>query len=301
MAHDPDHFNSDATMPSSTSVIDLHSHVIADDAVRYPLAPMGGKQSDWSKERPVNGAAMLDAMAEAGIAKSVLVQASTCYGHDNSYVQASVAAHPAQFAGVFSVDMLADDAIDKIRYWMDAGLSGVRVFIAGHTAADHSVRLDDPRAFAAWTYISEQRIPICVQLRADGLPQLETLLQRFPEAIVLLDHFARPQLEGGAPYDAAASLFALARNKNLYFKFTTHNVREAKAGKSTQAEFVRKMVDTFGAHRIAWGSNYPASPGSLKELLAEAMTATATLTSEERDWIYSGTARALYPVLNLAT
>ncbi|MEY5022272.1 MAG: hypothetical protein RIS72_847, partial [Pseudomonadota bacterium] len=32
-------------------VVDSHSHVIADDPVRYPLAPMGGKQSDWSKER----------------------------------------------------------------------------------------------------------------------------------------------------------------------------------------------------------------------------------------------------------
>jgi predicted TIM-barrel fold metal-dependent hydrolase len=64
-------------------VVDSHSHVIADDPVRYPLAPMGGKQSDWSKERPVNGFGMAQAMKEAGVAKSVLVQASTCYGHDN--------------------------------------------------------------------------------------------------------------------------------------------------------------------------------------------------------------------------
>ena len=94
-------------------IVDLHSHVIADDATRYPLAPMGGKQSDWSKERPVNDTAMLAAMQQAGVAKSVLVQASTCYGHDNSYVQASVAAHPQVFAGVFSVDMMAADAIAK--------------------------------------------------------------------------------------------------------------------------------------------------------------------------------------------
>ena len=65
-------------------VVDSHSHVIADDPVRYPLAPMGGKQSDWSKERPVNGAGMALAMKDAGVTKSILVQASTCYGHDNS-------------------------------------------------------------------------------------------------------------------------------------------------------------------------------------------------------------------------
>jgi hypothetical protein len=43
---------------------------------------------------------MLAAMDEAGIERSVLVQASTCYGHDNSYVADAVAAHPDRFAGV---------------------------------------------------------------------------------------------------------------------------------------------------------------------------------------------------------
>lgn len=284
-------------MTISLPIVDLHNHVISDDPARYPLAPMGGKQSDWSKERPVNGDAMLSAMAQAHVAKSVLVQASTCYGHDNSYVQACVAAHPDQFAGVFSVDMSAPDAIDKIQYWVSGGLSGVRVFVAGHTAADRTVRLDDPRSFAAWEYITQQRIPICVQLRADGLGQLQVLLERFPEAIVLLDHFARPELSDGAPYAAAKELFALSRYKNLHFKFTTHNVRESKMGLSTQAQFARAMVDTFGAHRIAWGSNFPASAGSLKSLLAEAMEATTSLTAEEQEWIYSRTAHALYPVL----
>ncbi len=278
-------------------IVDLHSHVIADDAARYPLAPMGGKQSDWSKERPINGSAMLAAMQQAGVAKSVLVQASTCYGHDNRYVQDSVAAHPDVFAGVFSVDMMAADAIVHIQKWMEAGLSGARVFIAGHTAADHSVRLDDPQAFEAWDYIQAQRIPMCVQLRADGLPQLETLLNRFPKAVVLLDHFARPQLEAGAPFAEAQALFALARYENLHFKFTTHNVRESKLGQSTQSQFARQVVDTFGAHRIAWGSNFPASAGSLQDHLNEALQATAALTSSECEWIFSRTAHALYPRL----
>ncbi len=288
-------------MSITLPIVDLHNHVIADDALRYPLDPVGGAPSGWSQERPVNAAGMLEAMAQAGVAKSVLVQASTCYGHDNSYVQASVAASPDQFLGVFSVDMQATDAIEKIQSWMRAGLSGARVFVAGHTAADRSIRLDDPKAFDAWAYISDNAIPICVQLRADGLPQLEVLLNRFPKAVVLLDHFARPELEGGAPYDAAKALFALARYENLYFKFTTHNVRESKTGRSTQAQFARAVVDTFGAQRIAWGSNFPASSGSLKDLLNEAMEATASLTLKEQEWIYSRTAHALYPALNKLT
>jgi predicted TIM-barrel fold metal-dependent hydrolase len=180
---------------------------------------------------------------------------------------------------------------------MAAGLSGVRVFIAGHTAADHSVRLDDPRAFPAWEYISEQQIPICVQLRADGLPQLEVLLTRFPKARVLLDHFARPVLEDGPPYAMASGLFKLARFENLHFKLTTHNVRESREGNATQASFARAVVDAFGAHRIAWGSNFPASKGSLAQLLQDAMECTASLSADEQAWIYSRTAFSLYPAL----
>jgi predicted TIM-barrel fold metal-dependent hydrolase len=285
------------TKPFPFEVVDMHSHVIAADAARYPLAPMGGKQSEWSKERPVSGEGMLSAMQQAGVAKSVLVQASTCYGHDNSYVRDCVAANPRQFVGVFSVDMLAPDAIANIQKWIKAGLSGVRVFIAGHTAADHSVRLDDPLAFAAWEYISEQQIPICVQLRADGLPQLQVLLEHFPKARVLLDHFARPVLEDGPPYLLAASLFKLARFDNLHFKLTTHNVRESREGKATQASFARAVVDAFGARRIAWGSNFPASKGTLAQLLQDAMECTASLTGDEQAWIYSRTAHALYPAL----
>ncbi|WP_246013023.1 amidohydrolase family protein [Pigmentiphaga humi] len=286
-------------MPSAkpTSIIDLHTHVIAPDQAAYPLAPLAGKQSDWSRERPVARDGMLAAMDEAGIAQAALVQASTCYGHDNRYVADSAAARPDRFIGVYSIGLTAPDAVERIDHWHGLGLHGMRVFIAGHTAADQGARLDDPLGFPAWERAQELDIPVCVQLRAPGLPQLENILERFPGVRVLLDHFARPPVEDGAPYAAAESLFRLARHSRLFFKLTTHNVRESKLGRATQASFMRKVVDTFGASRIAWGSNFPASAGSLAALLQEALDATASLSAEEREWIFHRTARAIYPAL----
>src|SRR5262245_34248860 len=220
---------------------------------------------------------MLAAMDEAGIERAVLVQASTCYGHDNSYVADSVAAHPDRFAGVFSVDMLAADAPQSIGQWLGRGLRGLRVFIAGHTTAQ-DVRLDDPRSFAAWQCAVDAGIPVCVQMRTPQLPQLETLLREFPGARIVLDHMAR---------DDGRNLFPLARYPNLFLKFTTHNVRDA-------AISLRKILDAFGARRIAWGSNYPASEGSLAGLLVEAKQAVSGLPAADQDWIFSGTAKSLY-------
>jgi predicted TIM-barrel fold metal-dependent hydrolase len=273
--------------------IDIHPHVIATDERRYPRAPLGGRQSDWSRERPVSAEQMLAAMDEAGIERSVLVQASTCYGHDNSYVADAVAAHPQRFAGVFSVDVLAPDAPERIRYWTARGLSGLRVFIAGHTTAQEA-RLDDPRSFPAWQCAVEAGLPICVQVRAPGLSQLEALLQRFPQARVILDHMARPVVDDGPPYAAAAGLFALARHENLLLKLTTHNIRDASKGKATPQSFLERVVKTFGAPRIAWGSNFPAAEGKLAALLADARQALAALSETEREWIFSRSAKNLY-------
>ncbi|HEY6241524.1 MAG TPA: amidohydrolase family protein [Burkholderiales bacterium] len=280
-----------------SAVIDIHPHVIAADAKRYPLDPLSGQQSEWSRERPVSFERMIAAMDEAGIAKAALVQASTCYGHDNSYIADAVAAHPARFTGVFSVDVLRRDAPERIDYWTSRRLTGLRVFIAGHTAAAKDAKLDDPRAFPAWERAEETGIPVCVQLRAGGLPQLQTMLERFPGVRIVLDHMARPAIDDGPPYASAAGLFRLARFGNLYLKLSTHNVRESRADRAAPESFFARVVAEFGASRIAWGSNYPASEGTLAGILAEARSALAALAKPDRDWIFSGTAQALYPAL----
>src|SRR3974377_140815 len=110
------------------TVIDIHPHIIASDTQRYPLAPLGGHQSDWSRTPPVATEQMIAAMDQAGVAKAALVQASTCYGHDNAYVADAVAAHPDRFTGVFSADLVAPDAVDAMAHWIKMGLTGMRLF-----------------------------------------------------------------------------------------------------------------------------------------------------------------------------
>src|SRR6185312_10707141 len=106
---------------SVTMIVDIHPHVISTDNVRYPLQPLGGTQSTWSRDRPTPYEKMIASMDEAGVAKSVIVQASTAYGHDNSYVAEAIAAYPKRFSGVFSVDMLAPDNVDKMKLWLSKG------------------------------------------------------------------------------------------------------------------------------------------------------------------------------------
>ena len=277
--------------------IDIHPHVISTDTERYPNAPVGGHKSDWSRERPVSVEQMITAIDQAGIAKSALVQASTCYGHDNSYIADAVTAHPNRFTGVFSVDVLAPDAPEKIRYWVGRNLTGMRLFTAGSTMPNQADWVDDPRSFPAWECASELKIPVCMQMTMKALPQLIRMLERFPKVRVILDHLAKPTLSDGPPYTDATDVFRLADYKNLYLKLTPRTVAEAQNGKASHATFFPLLVSRFGASRIGWGSNYPASKGTLTELLKVSRTALSVLSVEDRDWIFAGTALTLYPVL----
>jgi predicted TIM-barrel fold metal-dependent hydrolase len=280
-----------------SQIVDIHPHIIADDTTRYPLAPLGGHQSDWSRTRPVTTGQMLAAMDKAGVAKAAIVQASTCYGHDNSYVADAVAAHPKRFTGVFSVDVLSPDAPERMRHWVKRGLTGMRLFTIGSTMPDQASWLDDPKTYPAWECAAELGLSICLQMSPKAFPEMLRMIQRFPKVRIILDHMARPNIEDGPPYTAAESLFALAKFPQVYLKVTERNFTQSRKGKATPETFFPKVVSVFGASRLAWGSNYPSSEGSLPELVAMAKSGLACLSPAEQDWIFARTAQDLYPAL----
>ena len=278
-------------------IIDIHPHVIATDTTRFPLQPLGGTQSTWSRDRPTTHDMMIEAMDQAGVAKSAIVQASTAYGHDNSYVAEAIAKYPKRFTGVFSVDVLAADAVDKMKHWLARGFSGMRLFTTGSTMPGQATWFDDLRTYPAWQYAGDAGVPVCMQMTPQGFPQLRGLLERFPKVKIILDHLARPVLVEGPPFEADREFFALARYPNVYLKLTPLNVSPVDWGKASPQSFFGELIKCYGANRIAWGSNFPATAGTLKEILGKAQDALRFAGAADRDWIFGGTALELYPKL----
>jgi predicted TIM-barrel fold metal-dependent hydrolase len=198
---------------------------------------------------------------------------------------------------MWSIDVLADDAVTQMQRWLDAGLSGLRLFTTGSTMPGQAGWLDDERSFPVWEYAEHQGVSICLQMTAKGIPALLNMLARFPKIRVLLDHLARPELAGGPPYDAAEPLFSLASHEGVYLKLTNRTIAEASRGASTPAAFFPRVLDAFSANRIAWGSNFPAAEGALPQLLADARESLSMLPVDAQQAIFGGTARAVYPVL----
>src|SRR5262249_46440418 len=136
-----------ARMPSN--IVDIHPHIVSADTMRYPVTPIGGTQSEWSKERSVTMEQLVAAMDEAEVGKAAIVHSSTTYGFNNDYVVDAVAAHPKRFTGVFSVNVTQPDAPERMRYWVSKGMSGMRIYARGSTIKEAWLSLEDPVTFPA--------------------------------------------------------------------------------------------------------------------------------------------------------
>ena len=280
-----------------SSIIDIHPHIVSPDTKKYPLDPLGGTQSTWSTERPTTYQQLLAAMDEAGVAKAAIVHSSTAYGYDNSYVADAVEAVPQRFTGVYSIDVLAPDAVKTFDYWLGRGCTGMRLFTTGSTLPNQATFFVDPKADPFWEHAQARNIPVCMQMKKEGIPLLRQVMDRFPKITMILDHFSRAPFEDGPPYAKAQALFDLAKYKQVYLKVTPINVTPKSWGNGAPDSFFGKIIDVFGAERIAWGSNFPNSVGSMKEILTAAQKAFSSAKASDQDWIFGKTAQMLYPVL----
>ena len=85
---------------------------------------------------------------------------------------------------------------------------------------------------------------------------------------------------------------------NLYIKFSILNEDALrKTGGSRQV--LETLVETFGARRMMWGSNFPATyDRPYKEIVDRCREALAVLPESDQHWILGETALAIWPQLH---
>jgi predicted TIM-barrel fold metal-dependent hydrolase len=291
-------------------IVDTHVHVVSDDQQKYPRKMDGaqigsievalgkaitpGAPGEWVQD--MTAETLLSLKAQTGIDKTVLVQPYSAYKYDNNYTADCAAKYPDRFTSVCILDPTQSDAPDQLTYWVkQRGMRGIRLFTTTET---EGTWLDDPRTFPVWERAASLGIPICIMALFHQIPRVRTVLERFPNVTVALDHLAVPLLSDGSPYDSVQPLFELVRFPNLYLKFSSVSLYAARKGKSTPKEFFTKLVDIFGAKRLMWGSNFPATyDRSLKDQFDLATQELLFLPQEDQRWIFGETALTLWPML----
>jgi L-fuconolactonase len=270
-------------------IIDTHVHVVSPDEARYPLNPTN-VSGPWYREAPCSAERLLEQMDEAGVARAVLVQPIGAYAHDCAYAADSAASRPDRFAGVCSVDPDARDPVATLDHWVrERGMRGIRLFALSRGAS----WLAEPRTFPLWERAAALGARVVVTIFAHQLPELDTVLRRFPEVPVALDHCGFPALTG-EPWAEAAPLFALAAHANLHLKVSSYVLESAeKAGDARS--FVARLVEHYGAERMLWGSDYSQTHDRpYAGLVALGRHAFSELPPEQQAECLGGTAERLW-------
>jgi L-fuconolactonase len=278
--------------------IDTHVHVVSDDLDRYPLDPPDvvvppgvdpeSIRVPWFEDRPVSGEELLKEMDAAGVDGAVLVQAYSAYRYDNTYAVDCARAHPDRFKAAVIVDV-RDDPVSAVDYWVGRqGAAAIRLFLQQDSADWLLTAESEP----AWEAIASTGSVVFLALFRHQLGMLPEVLKRHRHLKFVVDHCGFPDLSGGPGYPNAKELFALSEDPNLYLKLSTQVLKGV--GRKAQ-EVTGMLVDTFGATRVMWGSDYPASSdGSYRPSVELGRRACAGLSEQDRLQVLGATAAGLW-------
>lgn len=276
-------------------MIDTHTHVIGADRARYPIVPPDGlPRLNWFEEHPVAADDLLASMDAGGVHGAVLVQAKGAYGFDNSYAADARAVAPHRLVNASIIDMEAPDRLDRLRYWAEErGMLGTRLFDI--PSSDPSW-LADPATAEVLAAAASMGVRVGLCVLAGRIPLVGSLLTLAPDLPVALDHCGFADLTGPPPHEAAAALFALARNPNLRLKVTTTLLHPALQAGADPCRLIEHLSEVFGVERLMWGSDYPQHHTEpYPELVSLARHACSGLSASEQRRFLSGTAAELWP------
>jgi len=229
-------------------IVDTHAHVYHEDEQTYPM-----KETPY---RPPVGTGTIEHLRreaeENGIHRGVLVQTGSAYGWDNRLLGDVAAAHRAWTVGVCTLDPEAvESAAELARLVEGYNVKGLRMEAASSGFFhEGSARL--------WAAARELNAVICAHVRRTYLGELATLLERFPEVPVVLDHCAYPEAIRGAEDETGQEVCRLARFGQLRVKltFAVTSSQEGYPFRDTHP-LLRGIIAAFGPERCMWGSDFP--------------------------------------------
>jgi len=242
---------------------------------------------------------LADALARHDITQTVLVQAAATV-EETEYLLGIADATPSVAAVVGWVDFEDPEHLHHLRRLAKhPKFVGVRPMIQDIADADWMLRDDVQWAFEAVTALD-------LSFDALGFPRhlgnFLRLSRRYPDMRVVIDHCMKPQIRDYGPRSQeferwADGMAQLADGTRAFCKLSGL-VTEASADWNieTLEPYAAHVLAVFGADRVMWGSDWPVCQlrASYANWHDAAISLTNSLTDEDRDQVFGGTASRFY-------
>ncbi len=270
-------------------IIDTHAHIYSPDEKTYPTRsdpyrPPAGKGTPQGLQAE---------MKAAGVDRAMLVQTTTFYNWDNSFVR-DVGAKAGQWARtVVTLDPEHPHSPDILyALYHRANARAIRTYPVQGGPYDH------PGNRRLWAMARELGMTVNVLIsKAAYAEEVARLTRDFPTVNAVLDHCIA--LDVKQEFDVRVSrVVELARFKNLHAKLTY-----LATGSAEQFPFrdmhpaTRKFIEAYGPDRCVWGSDYPTElwcPKVTYKQHLELFQGHLGLSKGEQEAILGGTAWRLW-------
>jgi L-fuconolactonase len=231
----------------------------------------------------------------AGITSSVLVQAAPTLAETRSLLD--IAEESGGFVrGVVGwVDLDADDAIATLESLAsDPLFKSVRPMLQDLPDNEWILR---PEVQATLAALPSLGVRFDALVKPAQLPALLTMLERNPDLDVVIDHGAKPDIARGA-WEPWANLMRIAAAHPRVHCKLSGLVTEAGSQWTvdTLRPYVDRLLESFGAGRMLWGSDWPVVElaGGYRRWREATGVLLAPLDPSERDAILGENARRFY-------
>lgn len=181
------------------------------------------------------------------------------------------------------------------RYAAHPGLRGVRHWLGASHDLDYMFRAELQRGVAL---LAGTGLSFDLMLWPPQLATIPTFVDRYPNQVFILDHFAKPYIRARELEPWRSQLRELARRPNVYCKVSgLATEADWQAWQPAQlAPYLETALEAFTPQRLMFGSDWPVCTLVTSYVRWADLIASwaGKLSSTERDRILGGTALEVY-------
>jgi predicted TIM-barrel fold metal-dependent hydrolase len=286
----------------SFKLFDTHAHFYTNDIDKYPFKATRSRYGPEimvakAMRFPQTPKEVFAFWDECGIAKGCGVQYNSTYQTDNSYLLDICREHPDRIVPIVILDPVAPEtpaALAKMA--KENRITGVR--FTGSPDKDGSYIFLTDAARGAWDACNRLGLVIVLMPIGGNMPAtMKTVADfavRYPNVNIVLDHIGFPRPEASATHGLSPEHVALARHKNIYYKYTTLLIEQLHAAHVPLEPFLEHMVKTFSANQMIWGSDVGNTPGSMFGWVQYALESAANLPEAQQKALFFDTAARIF-------
>jgi L-fuconolactonase len=233
-------------------------------------------------------------LARHGIGGTILVQAAPTVAETRFMLEI---AHATPFVrGVVGwVDFEAVDAVDMIlELAADPLLVGLRPMVQDIADDDWLLR---PSLESALAMMARRGLVFDALVLPRHLPRLKTVIERYPDLTVVVDHGSKPRIRDKQREPWASDLAAIAAMPGVACKLSGLVTEAAADWQSSDVRpYTQHILNIFGPQRVMFGSDWPVVnlAGGYDRWRETALGLMAHLVAPERAAILGETARRIY-------